>query len=127
MPGERVEVITRAERRRRWSVADKLRLVAATRAPGMTVASVARQHEVSESLLYSWRRRLAGRGLVDAPAGLEAGFVPVVVTGERRTTAAAAIELVEIELPNGCRLRVSERIGTAPLRRMIMLLGGLRP
>ncbi len=125
MAGERVEVITRAERRRRWSVADKLRLVAATRAPGMTVASVARQHEVSESLCYGWRRRLAGHGLGDAPAGLEAGFVPVVVTGERRSTAA--VELVEIELPNGCRLRVSEQIGTAPLRRMLMLLGGLRP
>ncbi len=72
MAGERVEVITRAERRRRWSVADKLRLVAATREPGMTVALVARQHEVSESLLYSWRRRRRGMG-GDPPAGLEAG------------------------------------------------------
>ena len=33
----RVEVITRAERRRRWSPADKLRLVMATREPGATV------------------------------------------------------------------------------------------
>ena len=33
MATDRVEVITRAERRRRWSPADKLRLVMATREP----------------------------------------------------------------------------------------------
>lgn len=46
MASERVEVITRTERRRRWSPADKLRLVLATREPGATVASVAREHGI---------------------------------------------------------------------------------
>ena len=45
----RVEMITRAERRRRWSPADKARLVMATREPCATVALVAREHGVSES------------------------------------------------------------------------------
>ena len=74
MASERVEVITRTERRRRWSPAEKLRLVLATREPGATVASVAREHGVSESLLYAWRGRLPPSGLVGSagatqPAG----------------------------------------------------------
>jgi len=71
----RVEVITRAERRRRWSPADKLRLVMATREPGATVASVAREHGVSESLLYAWRGRLLASGMVAHPGSrLPAGL-----------------------------------------------------
>ena len=75
---ERVEVITRAERRRRWSMADKLRLVAATRQPGATVSGVAREHGVSESLLYYWRGRLAATAS-SGPGGVPAaaGFAPV--------------------------------------------------
>jgi transposase-like protein len=42
MGAERVVLITRVERRR-WSVAEKLRLAAA-RAPRMSVAAMARQH-----------------------------------------------------------------------------------
>ena len=72
MANSRVEVITRAERRRHWSPADKVRLVLATREPGATVASVAREHGVSESLLYAWRGRLPPSGMVDAPAATAA-------------------------------------------------------
>src|SRR5262245_32912826 len=68
----RVEVITRAERWRRWSPADKLRLVLATREPGATVASVAREYGVSESLLYAWRGRLPPSGMVASPVATAA-------------------------------------------------------
>src|SRR4051812_37619582 len=80
----RLEVITRAERRRRWNTADKLRLVLATREPGATVSAVAREHGVSESLLYAWRARLPPSGMVDPPGATAAGgFVPVTVVGDR--------------------------------------------
>ena len=80
----RVEVITRAERRRRWSSADKVRLVMATREPGATVALVARQHGVSESLLYAWRARLPPSGMVGSPlAPAAGGFVPITVVDDR--------------------------------------------
>jgi transposase len=134
MASERVVVITRAERRRRWSPADKVRLVMATREPGATVSAVAREHGVSESLLYAWRGRMA-----QAPAGgavstaTSAGFTPVrVVDGRPAPVVLAgdggvAAATIEIELPNGCRVRVHERIATSMLRKVITVLGGIRP
>jgi transposase len=38
----RVEVITSVQRRRRWSVAEKIRLVEETLEPGMSISFVAR-------------------------------------------------------------------------------------
>jgi transposase len=131
---ERVEVITRAERRRRWSMADKLRLVAATRQPGATVSGVAREHGVSESLLYYWRGRLAATAS-SGPGGVPAaaGFAPVCVVDDRppaimlASDAAVAAVTIEIQLPNGCRVRVHERIAATTLRKVVAILGGLGP
>jgi transposase len=131
-----VEVITRAERRRRWSSADKLRLVMATREPGATVASVAREHGVSESLLYAWRGRLPPSGMVGSPLATAAGgFVPIAVVGDRPVSTAGPGDgcgpvppaTIEIELPNGCRLRVHERVAASTLRKVIAVLGSVRP
>ena len=128
MAADRVEVITRVERRRRWEMTDKLRLVAATRQPGATVTSVAREHGVSEGLLYTWRSRFAhGPG--------EAGFAPLTVLDAPRSERAAAVGevemlpagTIEIALPNGCRLRVHERIPASTLRKVIGVLDGLHP
>ena len=132
----RVEVITRAERRRRWSLADKLRLVMATREPGATVASVAREHGVSESLLYAWRGRLPSSGMVASPGATAAGgFVPITVVGDRPLSTVGPgggcgpvpPATIEIELPNGCRLRVHERVAASTLRKVIAVLGSVRP
>ena len=132
----RVEVITRAERRRRWSPADKLRLVMATREPGATVASVAREHGVSESLLYAWRGRLLPSGMLASP-GVTAvgGFVPITVVNDRSVATVGPGDgfvplpaaTIEFELPNGCRLRVHERVAASMLRKVIAVLGGVRP
>ena len=58
-PGERVEIITGRERRRRYTAAEKVRLVEETAQPGMTVSAVTRLHGVSPSLLFGWRRPAA--------------------------------------------------------------------
>jgi transposase len=58
----RIEVITSVQRRRRWSVAEKIRLVEETLEPGMSVSFVARKHGVSPSLLFRWRQRMAEGG-----------------------------------------------------------------
>ena len=50
------------QRRRRWSVAEKIRLVEETLQPGMSVSFVARKHGISPSLLFNWRRRMAEGG-----------------------------------------------------------------
>ena len=59
---QRVEVITSVQRRRRWSVAEKIRLVEETLQPGMSVSFVARKHGLSPSLLFKWRQRMAEGG-----------------------------------------------------------------
>ena len=45
-----LEIISGVERRRRWSDADKLRIVAEADEPGARVAEVARRHEISRSI-----------------------------------------------------------------------------
>jgi transposase len=60
MTMDRIEVITSVERRRRWSAAEKARLVAAMDEPGAVVTEIARSAGVSASLLYRWRMELKG-------------------------------------------------------------------
>src|SRR5260370_16449597 len=54
----RVEVLTGPERRRRWSVEQKQAVVAAAFRPGAVGRDVARQADVTPSLIYRWRRDL---------------------------------------------------------------------
>lgn len=61
----KAEILTGPERRRRWSVAEKLEMVAETREPGVTVSLVARRRGVSPSQLFTWRR-LAEQGALTA-------------------------------------------------------------
>src|ERR671932_400554 len=71
---DRVEIITSVQRRRRWTAAEKMRLVEATFAPGMTVSLVARQNGVNPNQLFTWRR-LAAQGALTA-TGAEEEVVP---------------------------------------------------
>jgi transposase len=130
---ERVEVITSVERRRHWSVAEKLRLVALSYRAAGGVAEVADRAGVHRSLLQRWRSQARRGELVEQRIGVE-HFVPVAVHGDDRGAAAMAgvpapgfpphvpRALVEIELPNGCRLRVEPDIPAATLRRIIGVL-----
>jgi transposase len=54
-----VEVLAGPERRRRWSVEQKQAIVAAAFGSSAVVRDVARQADVTPSLIYRWRR---GRG-----------------------------------------------------------------
>ncbi|WP_207541195.1 transposase [Sabulicella rubraurantiaca] len=60
-PIERVEIITRRERRRRYSAEEEVRLVEETTRPGMTVSAVARLHGAPPSPLFGWLRPRSGR------------------------------------------------------------------
>lgn len=70
----KAEILTGPERRRRWSVAEKLEMVAETREPGVTVSLVARRRGVSPNQLFTWRR-LAEQGALTA-ARAEEEVVP---------------------------------------------------
>ncbi|WP_428489846.1 transposase [Rhodopila sp.] len=53
-----VEIITGRERRRRWSVEDKLKIVGETLEPGASVNQIAARHDVYPGLLFTWRRQI---------------------------------------------------------------------
>lgn len=117
-----MEIVEAAPRRRRWSEAEKERLVAETCAPGMSVSLVARRRGVDPSLLFRWRRRL----LVPTEAALM--FAPVeladtaaAVPGMTSPTSAGG-GLIEIELAGGRRLRVDRDVDAEALRRVLSVL-----
>lgn len=59
------EVLEGPQRRRRWTVTEKLGMVAETNEPGSSVSLVARRHGVSPNQLFTWRR-LAEQGALTA-------------------------------------------------------------
>ena len=61
MAKTQVEVITTVERRRRWSAAEKERLVAASLEAGAVGSALAREAGLHPSQLYKWRRQLCAR------------------------------------------------------------------
>ena len=86
---ESVEVITRNQRRRRWTTAEKGALVPKTYEPGMSVSLVARQEKVAASLLFQWRKLEREGALVAVGAG-----EPVVPASE---LAAARQEIAKLQ------------------------------
>jgi transposase len=68
------EILRGPERRRRWSAAEKVAMVAETHEPGVTVSLVARRHGVAPNQLFTWRK-LAAQGALTA-TGAEEAVVP---------------------------------------------------
>ena len=113
-----MEIITGRERRRRWSLQDKVRLVAETHEPGSMIRAVAARHGVSESLLFTWRRQ-ARDGLL-ARAGDNPVFMQCRRSRQPTQRSHPAIRcpdppgpgplarpgLIEIELSRGRHVRV---------------------
>ena len=52
----RVEVVTRVQRRRRWTPEQKLEIVKQTNEPGSSVSMVARQFGITAAQLFQWRK-----------------------------------------------------------------------
>ena len=119
-----MEIITGIERRRRWRLEEKLRIVAETEKPGASFVAVARRHEVSRGLLWNWRRQVR-RG--DWAAESMPVFVPVRVMPDPPlalpSSGPAAVPVedtrVEITLPDGTCVRVGADVGLASLRRIM--------
>ena len=132
IPDTDVEVLTGPERRRRWSVEQKLAIVAEMMQPGASAARVARRYALSTGLLYTWRR-LATLGELSLPSAAVAppAFMPVCVvapagkarapTGPRSAAKGGAMV---IELAGGRRLQVDRHVDAEALRRVLSVLEG---
>jgi transposase len=57
-----IEIITDGGRRRRWTAAEKLRLVEETLEDHASISIVARRNGVAPNLLYRWRRLMLDGG-----------------------------------------------------------------
>ena len=72
-----MEIIRGVERRRRWRPEQKLRILAELEEASVTVAEVARRHEVSRGLLWQWRdAQRRGALVADEPASLPLRVLP---------------------------------------------------
>lgn len=116
MTNTQIEVITSVERRRRWSAAEKERLVAASLEPGATVSEVARAAGIHRSQLYGWRRQRGVRR--QAPRG----FAAVRLAAEAGSLALPGAGVIEIEFAAGARMRITGAVDAASLTAAIALL-----
>src|SRR4051794_22448478 len=82
----RIEVLTGAPRRRRWSAAEKAAIVAESFAPGAVTSTVALRHGLHRNQLYAWRH--AWRQELRSGALANAG-VPMPDFGDRREIGGA--------------------------------------
>ena len=128
-----MEIITRVERRRRWRLEEKLRIVAETEQPGAGIAEIARRYEISRGLLWNWRSQVRRGVLKPEPPPV---FLPVQTISASATwddakhvspSATAGAEQVsggkiEITLPDGTSVKVGHDVGTAALRRVMTVL-----
>ena len=114
MTSERIEIITSVERRRRWSSAEKERLVAATLEPGASVSAIAREAGIHASQLYGWRRRLRTRQVI--------GFAPVAIGPEAAPSGMVGRGAIEIEFASGARMRITGAVEPALLQSAIAAL-----
>jgi transposase len=128
---EVVEVVTRGERRRAWSVEQKRLIVAEAMQPGVTPTEVARRWGIGTGLLYTWRQQFfAGElGESPAPAVAQVSLAPPVEPEAARPhrpvakagTAPAAGQM-EIVLPGGAVVRVGADVDGSALRRVLVAL-----
>jgi len=102
-----IEVITSVQRRRRWSRAEKERIVAAALEPGASASEVARAAGIHVSQLFRWRQQLCER--VQIPAA----FNPVAIAAEPAPASPAIPAVsepggtIEVEFATGGRMRIT--------------------
>ncbi len=102
----RIEVITGAGGRRRWTGDDKAKILGETLEPGAVVSVVARRHGLTPQQLFGWRRE--ARTLSE-----EAGpkFVPAVIEQpsrqQRKQRQSIALASIELEIA-GVRVRIGD-------------------
>ena len=131
MPDGTIEIITGRERRRRWNVAEKLRIVAESQESGARVCDVAARYDVYPSLLHGWRRHVREGRLVPETA---LNFVPVRLAASRddisasESSPAASTDretvAIEVVLPSGGRVLIRRDTPVPMLRAVIAALRG---
>ena len=142
---QRIEVITRGEPRRRWTIEQKRDIALESLEPGTSPTTVARKHGIQLGPALHWRQQLlrdavgaAGDrkpsfvrvDVVSAPSCLEVAtptapaLSPPAPPTERPTAPAPAQPdgRIEITLSRGVSVRVDAKVDGAALRRVLAAL-----
>jgi transposase len=137
-----VTVLSGPERRRRWTTAEKLRIVAESHAPGAIANDVARWHNIHPHQLHKWRQdmqrgRLGPALRPQGAGGNEPEFVPVAVSpavigrtlpknvadaAEPGSIGSPAAGTIEMEFANGSRMRVIGVVDSAMLAAALAVM-----
>lgn len=118
----RQEILTGVERRRRWSIEEKLRVLGEVGLEGASVSDVARRNDITRQHLYQWRGEMRRKGLaaVEAPQ-----FLPVELSqlsdGGTGNTSPVSERGIEIGLRNGRIVRAPADMPENLLMRVIRI------
>jgi transposase len=112
-------------RRRRWSDADKVRIVEESLRGHRQGSATARRYGISRSLLTVWRREYR-TGALDG-RGASGDFVSLVVEDATPTRPEAAVapgtmETIGITLTNGRRMTIPVSLAPAHLAALLAVL-----
>jgi transposase len=131
------EIISRVERRRKWTPEQKVKILTEALEPAATVSAVADRNGIRRSQLYAWKK-LAQRGgipgislneqkplfasvRIETLPAVPASALAAPVTQPQRRPGA-----IEIALTNGRIVRVEEGIDPVKLGRLVAALDGAR-
>jgi transposase len=120
----KVEILTGAERQRRWSTEQRLSILQEAFSGDGSVSDVARRHDVLPQQIYAWRKRFSLPGLTPpqtvsfAPVSLVEG-PESVSDGYKRSGARSRCKDVEIVLRNGRLLRIATDMDLEVLSSLI--------
>ncbi len=108
----RVEVLG-ALRRRKWTKEERLQILAEAFAPGGSPMEVIRRHDLSSSLLYTWRRKLR--------EACEPGFAEAIPA--EGPSLASSYPVIVVDVPPNRRVSI---YASAPPRLVVAALRALR-
>lgn len=120
----KVEILTGAERQRRWSAELKLLILQEAFSGDGSVADVARRHDVLPQQIYAWRKKLLPPELKPSQSP---SFVPVSLVGTsesvhdgfKRNGTRSRCKDVEIVLRNGRLLRIAADVDLEVLSSLV--------
>ena len=115
-----IEVITSVQRRRRWSRAEKERIVAAAIDPGAVASEVARAAGIHSSQ-FRWRQELC-RSAQSAPENAPTFSAVTTSPVSEPAVPLSASSVVEIEFASGARMRIAGAVDPSMASAMIAAL-----
>lgn len=118
-----VEVITSVQRRRRWSRAEKERVIAAALEPGAVASDVARAAGIYPSQLYRWRQELCVPTAAPAsPSAFAAVAVLPEPVGSSPSPLPTPAGVIEIEFAGGGRMRITGTVEPSTVSTLMRAL-----